>query len=164
VPTERWVAALRAAVRAELPAAISLRHDLHRHPDLSGSEEATAGRIRRALGPLTGTPVAGPGMLARVGRHDGPAIAVRAELDALPVTEKTGVPWSAPGAVAATPGAINAAVSDARELLTGFGAILAPDLRSCGADDFSYLGCQAARRGQAMSQPEARIATRGYEH
>ena len=55
-------------------------------------------------------------------------------------------------------------VSDARELLTGFGAILAPDLRSCGADDFSYLGCQAVRRGQAMSQPEARIATRGYEH
>jgi metal-dependent amidase/aminoacylase/carboxypeptidase family protein len=121
VPTERWVAALRAAVRAELPAAISLRHDLHGHPDLSGSEEATAGLIRRALGPLTGTPVAGPGMLARVGRHDGPATAVRAELDALPVTEKTGVPWSASGAVAATPGAINAAVCNVEITVTGAG-------------------------------------------
>ena len=97
VPTERWVDALRAAVRAELPAAISLRHDLHRHPDLSGLEEATAERVRRALGPITGPPVAGTGMLARIGRHDGPAIAVRAELDALPVTEVTGIPWSASG-------------------------------------------------------------------
>jgi amidohydrolase len=97
VPAERWIDALRAAVRAELPAAASLRHDLHRHPELSGSEAATAERVRRALGPLTGHPVAGTGLLARIGRQDGPAVAVRAELDALPVTETTGVPWSASG-------------------------------------------------------------------
>jgi hypothetical protein len=47
MPIEDWVAALRAAVRAELAAAISLRHDLHRHLDLSGSEAATAERVRR---------------------------------------------------------------------------------------------------------------------
>jgi amidohydrolase len=97
LPTERWIDALRAAVRAELPAAASLRHDLHRHPELSGSETATADRVRRALGPLTGHPVARTGLLARIGRQDGPAVAVRAELDALPVTETTGVPWSASG-------------------------------------------------------------------
>jgi amidohydrolase len=97
VPTEPWIDALRAAVRAELPAAASLRHDLHCHPELSGSEAATAERVRRVLGPLTGHQVAGTGLLARIGRQDGPAVAVRAELDALPVTEKTGVPWSASG-------------------------------------------------------------------
>jgi metal-dependent amidase/aminoacylase/carboxypeptidase family protein len=31
-------------------------------------------------------------------------------------------------------------VAGARELLTGFGVQLAPELRSCGADDFSYYG------------------------
>jgi amidohydrolase len=97
VPTDRWVDALRAAVRAELPAVTALRHDLHSHPDLSGSEEATAERVRGALGPVKTQPVAGAGMLVRIGRHDGPAVAVRAELDALPVTERTGVPWSASG-------------------------------------------------------------------
>jgi amidohydrolase len=97
VPTEGWIEDLRAAVRAELPAATSLRHDLHRHPDLSGSEHATAVRVARALEPATGHPVAGTGMLARIGRPDGPAVAVRAELDALPVVETTGVPWSASG-------------------------------------------------------------------
>jgi amidohydrolase len=101
VPAEGWVDALRAAVRAELPAAVSLRHDLHRHPDLSGSEQATTERVRRALGPVTGQPVAGAGMLVRIGRNggpdDGPVVAVRAELDALPVTETTGLPWSASG-------------------------------------------------------------------
>lgn len=96
-PTERWAGALRAAVRAELAGAAALRHDLHRHPDLSGSEAATAERVRRALGQVTWQPVAGTGMLVRIGRADGPAVAVRAELDALPVTEATGVPWSAAG-------------------------------------------------------------------
>jgi amidohydrolase len=89
--------ALRAAVRAKLPAAIELRHELHAHPDVSGSEEATAGIIRRALEPAGVTSVAGTGLLARIGRPDGPVVAVRAELDALPVTELTGVPWSASG-------------------------------------------------------------------
>jgi amidohydrolase len=97
VLTDRWVDALRAAVRAELPAATSLRHELHRHPDLSGSEAATAELVRRALGPVGVTSVAGTGLLARIGRSEGPVVAVRAELDALPVTEVTGVPWSASG-------------------------------------------------------------------
>jgi amidohydrolase len=97
VPTEGWVDALRAAVRAELPAATLLRHELHRHPDLSGSEEATLERVRRVLGAVPLMPVAGTGMLARIGLGDGPVVAARAELDALPVTEVTGVPWSASG-------------------------------------------------------------------
>jgi amidohydrolase len=92
-----WVAALREATRAEEHAAIALRHELHRHPDLSGNEQATADRIRNALPDVDCQPVAGTGLLARIGRQDGPSIAVRAELDALPVVEATGVPWSSDG-------------------------------------------------------------------
>lgn len=92
-----WIDALREAVRAEQPAAVTLRHELHRHPDLSGAEEATADRVRTAIGPADWHAVAGPGLLARIGPQGRPAIAVRAELDALPVVEATGVPWSASG-------------------------------------------------------------------
>jgi amidohydrolase len=92
-----WIQALRDAVRAEAPAAVTLRRELHRHPDLSGEEGPTAERVRRALGPVDWQPVAGTGLLARIGPADGPAIAIRAELDALPVAEATGVPWSATG-------------------------------------------------------------------
>ena len=76
-----------------LPRAAELRRELHRHPDLGGAEEATAERMRRALPRLRATPVAGTGFLVRIGPSKGPAVAVRAELDALPLVEETGVPW-----------------------------------------------------------------------
>jgi amidohydrolase len=89
-------AALTAGVEAELDAAIALRHALHAEPDLSGSEERTAQRVAAALGEPAAARVAGPGRLVRIGPPDGPSVGVRAELDALPVTEQTGVPWAAP--------------------------------------------------------------------
>jgi amidohydrolase len=89
-------AALTAGVAAELAAAIELRHGLHAEPDLSGSEERTARRVAAALGDPAAPRVAGPGRLIRIGPPDGPCVGVRAELDALPVTEQTGVPWAAP--------------------------------------------------------------------
>jgi amidohydrolase len=89
-------AALTAGVDAELDAAIALRHELHAEPDLSGSEERTAQRVAEALGDPAAARVAGPGRLVRIGPPDGPSVGVRAELDALPVTEQTGVPWAAP--------------------------------------------------------------------
>lgn len=93
----RWAGELAA----QLPAAVALRHELHAHPELSGAEEATAERVVAALagaepgGPdLAVTRVAGTGRLVRIGPASGPAIAVRAELDALPVQERTGAPWA----------------------------------------------------------------------
>jgi metal-dependent amidase/aminoacylase/carboxypeptidase family protein len=72
-----WIQALRDAIRAEEPAAVTLRRELHCHPDLSGAEGPTAERVRRALGPVHWQPVAGTGLLARIGPADGPAIAIR---------------------------------------------------------------------------------------
>jgi amidohydrolase len=84
---------LRAAVADELPAATALRHRLHADPRLSGDEADTTAEVLRALDAGAGQPVAGTGRVVRIG-EEGPAVALRAELDALPVVERTGVPWS----------------------------------------------------------------------
>ncbi|HTZ27392.1 MAG TPA: M20 family metallopeptidase [Streptosporangiaceae bacterium] len=93
-------AALRTALDRELADAVALRHDLHAHAELSGSEQQTAALVAAALGDPDAPSVAGTGRLVRIGPADGPCIAVRAELDALPVVEQTGVSWaSANGAM-----------------------------------------------------------------
>ncbi|MDA0634494.1 M20 family metallopeptidase [Nonomuraea sp. MCN248] len=85
---------LREALRAELPAARELRRELHADPRVSGQEGPTLERVLRALpdGPIEH--VAGTGALVRIG-GPGPAVGVRGELDALPLAERTGVPWAA---------------------------------------------------------------------
>jgi amidohydrolase len=87
-------AALEAALADELALAVSLRHELHAAPDLSGQEERTAARVAAALGDARAPTVAGTGRLVRIGPPAGPSIAIRAELDALPITEQTGAPWA----------------------------------------------------------------------
>jgi amidohydrolase len=84
---------LRAGVAAELDDAVALRHELHATAELSGSEHATAARVVAALGAADAEIVAETGRLVRIGAPDGPCVALRAELDALPIAEETGVPW-----------------------------------------------------------------------
>ena len=86
---------LRAAVADELPGAVALRHRLHADPRVSGDEADTTAEVVRALAAGPGHEVAGTGRVVRIG-GTGPAVALRAELDALPVTERTGVPWASP--------------------------------------------------------------------
>jgi amidohydrolase len=79
---------------AQAAAVVPLRHQLHAHPEVSGSEHGTRATV---LGWLPGTKaaeVAGTGAVLRIG-GPGPAIAIRAELDALPIEEVTGVSWAA---------------------------------------------------------------------
>jgi amidohydrolase len=90
--------ALAAALEAELDAAVALRHALHRDPRLSGDEADSRDAVAAALG-VALEPVAGTGGLLRLG-GPGPAVAVRAELDALPVVEQTGLPFAATGPAA----------------------------------------------------------------
>jgi amidohydrolase len=93
-PLPHALTALTALLADELPAAVELRHDLHEHADLSGAEEWTAATVAAALGDPDAPAVAGTGRLIRIGPATGPAIAIRAELDALPITEETGAAWS----------------------------------------------------------------------
>ena len=91
---------LRAALGRELADAVRLRHELHAGAELSGAEYQTAARVAAALGEPDAPQVAGTGRLVRIGPAGGPCVAVRAELDALPVVEQTGVAWaSANGAM-----------------------------------------------------------------
>ncbi|MFC5062919.1 M20 metallopeptidase family protein [Actinomycetospora atypica] len=84
--------ALRAALEAELDAAVELRHALHRDPRVSGDEADSRDLVAAALGAEL-EPVAGTGGMLRVG-GPGPSVAVRAELDALPVVERTDLPFA----------------------------------------------------------------------
>jgi len=71
--------------------------DLHRHPELSGQEVRTAGvvaeRLRGAGYDVT-TGVGGTGVVGVLRNGDGPVVALRADMDALPVREQTGLPYA----------------------------------------------------------------------
>jgi amidohydrolase len=92
---------LLAAIERELPRAVELRHRLHEQPELAHAEHATAATIAAEL-PVASTAVAGSGLIGLIGARsdDGaaqPPLAIRAELDGLPVREQTGVPFAAKG-------------------------------------------------------------------
>jgi amidohydrolase len=88
------LAGYAAGLEAELPAAVELRRRIHAEPDLGGAETRTSALMAGELGCADAPPVAG-GRLIRVETGGGPAVALRAELDALPIAEQTGLPWAA---------------------------------------------------------------------
>jgi amidohydrolase len=82
-----------------LEEANTIREDLHRHPELAFQERRTAGMIAKylhALGfEMVSERVAGTGVVGLLrGERPGPTVALRAELDALPIREKTGLPYA----------------------------------------------------------------------
>jgi amidohydrolase len=90
-------AELDAAASALAGRVIEWRRDFHRHPELANRETRTAGKVAehlRALGLEVRTGIAHTGVVAVVeGALPGPTILLRADMDALPVTEKTDVPF-----------------------------------------------------------------------
>src|SRR5690606_33175228 len=87
------------ALAAELePAVIGNRRDLHEHPELSNREHRTAkviGAHLREHGWTVRSGVAHTGLVAVLeGGRPGPVVALRAEMDALPVEEQTGLPFA----------------------------------------------------------------------
>jgi amidohydrolase len=79
------------------PQIVEIRHRIHQHPELGNHEVETAKLVAdhlRGLGFEVKTGVAKTGVVARlVGGRPGPVIAVRADMDALPVTEQTDLPF-----------------------------------------------------------------------
>jgi hippurate hydrolase len=77
--------------------AYKLYVDLHQHPELSGNETQTAAKVAAALkaqGYTVTEHVGGTGVVAILENGAGPTIMLRTELDALPVEEKTGLPYA----------------------------------------------------------------------
>jgi len=87
-----------AAAQRLQPKVVELRRWFHQHPELSNEEAQTSARVARelrALGLEPRTGVAGHGVVAIIeGGRPGPRIALRADMDALPVTEQTGLPFA----------------------------------------------------------------------
>ena len=84
-------------IDAVYPAAHDLYLDLHQSPELSSHETQTASKLAarlRALGYEVTEAVGGTGVVAILKNGAGPTIMLRTELDALPVEEKTGLPYT----------------------------------------------------------------------
>ncbi|MFD8204672.1 amidohydrolase [Streptomyces sp. NPDC059701] len=74
-----------------------LYRDLHAHPELGFREHRTAGRAAEALrgyGYQVTAGIGGTGVTGVLARGDGPTVMLRADMDALPVPEATGLPYA----------------------------------------------------------------------
>ncbi len=99
MPTERaaLLDALLTELEPELGSAVTLREKLHAQPELAHAELRTSAAILEALDAPNAETVAGTGIVARLGPAGDRAVALRAELDALPVREQTDAPFAAAG-------------------------------------------------------------------
>ncbi|MFF3637268.1 amidohydrolase [Streptomyces sp. NPDC002250] len=91
---ERVLAGLDATLTRDLEA---LYQDLHAHPELSFAEHRTGAEVARrgrALGYEVTEGVGRTGVVARLVNGAGPTVLLRADFDALPVTERTGLPYA----------------------------------------------------------------------
>ncbi|MBS1723322.1 MAG: amidohydrolase [Armatimonadetes bacterium] len=91
---------LRERIEADLPFLTDFRHDLHRHPELMYEEHWTSARV---AGELEKTAIkfqaglaGGTGILAYLPATGSGAktVAIRADMDALPILEETGLPYA----------------------------------------------------------------------
>src|SRR3954447_12683470 len=74
-----------------------LYRDIHQHPELSLQEQRTAGKAAerlRAVGYAVTTGVGGTGVVGVLSNGEGPTVMVRADMDALPIREATGLPYA----------------------------------------------------------------------
>ena len=94
MPSPRLSQVVAAVDRLEVEL-VQLRRDLHAHPELAWAEERTTKVVTELLeaAGITTRLLPRTGLLAEVGDAEGPLVALRADLDALPVDDRTGAPW-----------------------------------------------------------------------
>ncbi|MDP7029093.1 MAG: amidohydrolase [Phycisphaerales bacterium] len=77
---------------------VDIRHDLHQHPELGYEEHRTSEVVQRELAEagvaFKSGLAGGTGVLAHVPGGDAPPLALRADMDALPIQEQTGLPYA----------------------------------------------------------------------
>ncbi|HEX5170303.1 MAG TPA: amidohydrolase [Cyclobacteriaceae bacterium] len=89
---------VNAMIRELEPKVVEWRRDIHQHPELSNREFKTAAKVAghlKSLGMDVKTEVAHTGVVAVLkGGKPGPVVALRADMDALPVTEQNDLPFA----------------------------------------------------------------------
>lgn len=126
---------LADAVRADMPALLALYRDFHRNPELSFQEKQTAARLAaeiRKSGFQVTEGVGGTGLVAVMKNGPGPVLMIRADMDALPVHEQTGLAYAS-SAKALTPDGLET-----------------PVMHACGHDIHMTAWIGTARRLVAM--------------
>ncbi len=97
VPVPAGAAALSDAIRADMPMLMILYRDLHANPELSMQEVRTPAKLApemRKLGFEVTEHVGKTGVVAVMKNGPGPVLMLRADMDALPVKEQTGLPFA----------------------------------------------------------------------
>lgn len=103
-----WTAPSAEQLNAIYPDVEALYLDLHRNPELSLHEQQTAAKLAermKGLGYEVTTGVGGTGVVAVLRNGQGPTVLLRTDMDALPVEEKTGLPYASQVVVKSDSGA-----------------------------------------------------------
>ena len=89
---------MSSSLKSLMPKVIEWRHDIHEFPELSNREFRTSKKVAdhlESLGIEIETGIAYTGVVGIIkGGKPGPTVALRADMDALPVEEKTGLPYA----------------------------------------------------------------------
>lgn len=94
---KRWAGDIAERARREGPTLEAFYRDLHANPELSLEEKRTAGKIAerlRAVGFEVTEGVGGHGVVGLMKNGAGPTLMIRADMDALPIVERTGLPYA----------------------------------------------------------------------
>src|SRR4051794_22017269 len=136
MPSDTAVSAVLAGLETTRSWQEELYRDLHQHPELSHQEQRTAGLVAdrlRSAGFDVHERVGGTGVVGVLRNGDGPAVLLRADMDALPVREATGLPYAS-----------EATGTDA-------GGAEVPVMHACGHD--VHVACLAGPRSCSPTAP-----------
>lgn len=126
---------LRDAIAADLPSLMAVYRELHANPELSFEEARSSARLAneaRKLGFDVTTNVGGYGVVAVMRNGPGPTLLIRADMDALPIAEQTGLPFAS------------------KVKAVGAGGVATGVMHACGHDTHMTAWIGTARRLAAM--------------
>lgn len=126
---------LRDAVAADLPSLMAIYRELHANRELSFEEVKSSAMLAaeaKKLGFTVTTGVGGHGVVAVMKNGPGPTLLIRADMDALPVTEQTGLPFAS------------------KVKAIGAGGVETGVMHACGHDTHMTTWIGTARRLAAM--------------
>jgi amidohydrolase len=141
-----------------LPKIVRLRRDIHAHPELGLEETRTASLVSRTLRGLsvrTTTGIAKTGVVGSIsGTGSGKCVALRADMDALPIQEETGLPFASVNA-----GVMHACGHDAHSAMLLGAAMILQELRGTFAGSVKLIFQPSEERhpGGAQAMIEAGV-------